>query len=123
MDFNEGELPRIIRALNINKVHDHDDISIRMIKICDKSLLKPLTVLFVNSIKSSCYPDIWKKSNIIPLHKKSDKQLVENYRPISLLPIFGKIFKKVIFNRIYNFLLEEDLLNPTSLAFVLLTHA
>ena len=123
MDFNEGELPRIIRALNINKVHDHDDISIRMIKIWDKSLLKPLTVLFVNSIKSSCYPDIWKKSNIIPLHKKSDKQLVENYRPISLLPIFGKIFKKVIFNRIYNFLLEEDLLNPTSLAFVLLTHA
>ena len=123
MDFNEGELPRIIRALNINKVHDHDDISIRMIKICDKSLLKPLTVLFVNSIKSSCYPDIWKKSNIIPLHKKNDKQLVENYRPISLLPIFGKIFKKVIFNRIYNFLLEEDLLNPTSLAFVLLAHA
>ena len=41
LDFNEGELLQIIRALNINKAHGYDDISIRMIKICDKSLLKP----------------------------------------------------------------------------------
>ena len=72
LDFNEGELLQIIRALNINKAHSHDDISIRMIKICDKSLLKPLIVLFRNSIKSSCYPAIWKKSNVIPVYKKID---------------------------------------------------
>ena len=58
LDFNEGELLQIIRALNINKAHGHDDISIRMIKICDRSLLKPLIVLFRNSIKSFCYTDI-----------------------------------------------------------------
>ena len=52
-DFNEGEILQIIRALNINKACDHDDISIRMIKLCDKSLLKPLNLLFRNSIKSS----------------------------------------------------------------------
>ena len=97
LDFNEGELLQIIGALNINKGHGHDDISIRMIKICDKSLLKPLTVLFRNSIKSSCYPDIWKKSNIIPVHKKNNKQLVENYRPISLLPILVK-YSKILFS-------------------------
>ena len=67
--------------------------------------------MFRNSIKSSCYPDIWKKSNIIPLHKTNDKQLVENYRPISLLPIFGKTFEKIIFNRIYNFLLQDSCIN------------
>ena len=67
--------------------------------------------MFRNSIKSSCYPDIWKKSNIIPLHKTNDKQLVENYGPISLLPIFGKTFEKIIFNRIYNFLLEDSCIN------------
>ena len=70
LDFNEEELLQIIRALNINKAHDHDDISIRMIKICDRSLLKLLIVLLRNSIKSSGYPVIWKKSNIIPVHKK-----------------------------------------------------
>ena len=48
-DFNEGELLQIISAININKAHGHCDISIRMIKICDKALLEPLIVLFRNS--------------------------------------------------------------------------
>ena len=97
VDFNEDEFLKIIRSLNIHKAHGYDDISIRMIKICDKSLLKPLIILFKNSTKSSHYADIWKRSNIIHVHKKKDKQLVKNYRPISLLPIFGKIFEKIIF--------------------------
>ena len=117
LDFTEGEILKTIRALNINKAHGHDDFSIRMIKICDKSLLKPLLILFKNSLKLSYYPDIWKKSNIIPAHKKNDKQLLNNYRPISLLPIFGKIFEKIIFNRIYDFLLKEELLNPNQSGF------
>ena len=101
----------------MHKAHGHDDISIRMIKMCDKSILKPLILLFENSTKSSYYPDIWKKSNIVPVHKKNDKQLVTNFRPISLLPIFGKIFEKIIFNRIYNFLSEKNLLNHNQSSF------
>ena len=46
------------------------------------------------------------------MHKKNDKQLVENYQPMLLLPIFGKFFEKIIFNKIYHSLLEERLLNP-----------
>ena len=49
-----------------------------MIKICDKSPLKSLILLFQNSAKLSYFPDTWKMSNIIPVHKKNDKQLVEN---------------------------------------------
>ena len=103
--------------MNILKADGYDDISIKMIKTCDKSLLKPLVILFENSAKSSCYPDIWKRSNIIPAHKKNNKQLVNNYRTISLLPIFGEIFEKIIFIKIYNFLLEEKLLNPNQSGF------
>ena len=110
LDFNEDEILKIIRALNLYKSHGYDDISSRMIKICDKSLTKPLIILFKNS-------DIWKRSNIIPVHKKNDKQLVNNYQPISLLPIFGKNFEKIIFNRIYNFLLEGGLLNSNQSGF------
>ena len=117
LDFDEDELLKIIRALNINKAHGHDDISIRMIKICDKSLIKPLTFLFKTSVRSSHYHDIWKKSNIIPVHKKNDKRLVNNYRPISLLPVFEKIFEEIIFNKTYKFLLEEKLLNPNQSGF------
>ena len=91
LDFDENGIIKIIRALNIHKAHGHDNISIRMIRICDRTLLKPLIIIFQNSVKYSYYPAIWKRFNIIPVHKKSDKQLVKNYRPISLLPIFGKI--------------------------------
>ena len=90
LDFKEVEILKIIIALNINKAHGYDNISIRMIKICDKSLLKPLILLFKNSSQSSGYRDIWKRSNIIPAQKKSDKQLVSNYRTNSLLPICSK---------------------------------
>ena len=117
LDFNEDEVLKISRSLNIHKTHGYSDIPIRMIKICDKSLLKPLIILFENSTKSSHYPDIWKRSNIIPVHKKNDKQLVKNYRPISLLPIFRKIFEKTIFNKIYYFLMEEKLLSPNQSGF------
>ena len=109
LDFSEEEILKIIRALNIHKAHGHDDISIRMIKICDKSLLKPLIFLFQNSAKLSYFPDMGKRFNIIPVHKKNDKQLFYNYFPISLLPIFGKNFEKIIFNKVYHFLLEERL--------------
>ena len=117
LNFDEEELIKLIRNLNTHKAHGHDDISIRMIKICDKSILKPLIILSENSTKSSYYPDIWKKSNIIPVHKKNDKQFVNNYRPISLLPIIGKIFEKIVFNRIYNFLADENILNHNQSGF------
>ena len=81
-----------------------------MIKITGKSLLKLFIVktiiLFENWAKSSCYPDIWKKVEY-QLHKKNEEKLVENYRPISLLLTFGKIFEKIIFNRIYEFYLKK----------------
>ena len=79
LDFNEDEVLKIIRSLNIHKAHGYNDISIRMIKICDKLLLKPSIILFKNSTKPSHYPDIWKRSNIIPIHKKNDNQLLKNY--------------------------------------------
>ena len=117
LNFNEDEIFKVIRALNPHKAHGYDDISIRMIKVCDKSLLKPLIILFKSSTKSSHYPDIWKRSNIIPVHKKNNKQLVINYRPISLLPIVGKNFEKFCFSKIYCFLFEERLLNPNQSGF------
>ena len=106
-----------VRALNISKAHGYDDIPIRMIKICGKSLTKPLIIFFKSSTKSYYYSDILKRSNITPVHEKNDKQLINNYRPISLLPTFANNFEKIIFNRICNFLSEEELLNPNQSGF------
>ena len=95
---------RIIRSLSINKAHGHDDISIRMLKICDLAIIKPLSIIFRNCINNSTFPDLWKKSNICPIHKKGDKQIINNYRPVSLLPICGKIFERLIFNPLLEYL-------------------
>ena len=68
-----------------------------MIKICSHSLLLPLKIIFEHSLKKGKFPENG-KANVVPVHKKEDKMLVKNYyRPISLLPIFGKMFERVIY--------------------------
>ena len=65
-----GDIVKIIRSLDLNKAHEHNKISIRMIKICASSISKPLTILFRNCLESECFPKEWKKANIVPVHKK-----------------------------------------------------
>ena len=50
-------------------------------------------------------------ANVVPVHKGDDKQDVKNYRPVSLLPIFGKIFERLIYNGMYSFFVENDLMS------------
>ena len=69
-------------------------------------------LLFKHSLENECFPNKWKKANIVPIHKKGDKQLIQNYRPVSLLPICGKIFEKIIFNSLFKYLENNNLLNP-----------
>ena len=102
--FNDQDILKIIRALHVNKTRGCDDISIRMIKICDQSIIKPLSIIYHNCLNTGTFPDIWKKSNIVPVHKKGDKQVVNNYRPVSLLPVCGKILERLVFNSIFDFL-------------------
>ena len=97
LQFEDKDIIKIIRSLDINKAHGHDDISIRMLKICDLAIIKPLSIIFRNCINNSTFPDLWKKSNICPIHKKGDKQIINNNRPVSFLLMCGKIFERLIF--------------------------
>ena len=63
-------------------------------------------------MKKGIFPDTRKKGNIIPAHKK-DKTLINNDRPISLLPIFGKIFERVIYNSLFSYFLRNKLFTPS----------
>ena len=98
LQFEDKGIIKIIRSLDINKAHGHDDISIRMLKIYDLAIIKPLSMIFINCINKSTFADLWKKSNMCPIYKKVTKQIINNYRPVSLLPICGKIFERLIFN-------------------------
>ena len=95
ISFKNEDVLKIIKSLNINKAHGHDDISIRLLQICGAEVVKPLSLIFKNCIQYGIFPNLWKKSNIVPIHKKGDKQCMVNYRPVSLLPICGKIFERL----------------------------
>ena len=55
--------------------------------------------------------------NVTPIFKKGNKQLIKNYRPISLLPICGKIFEKIIFNNLYSYLNVNNLITKNQSGF------
>ena len=57
-------------------------------------------------------PDIWKRSHIIPTYKENDKRCINNYRPVSLLPICGKIFERILYNPLFLYLESNNLLTP-----------
>ena len=74
-------------------------------------------IIFSNILLSSTYPDIWKLANVIPIFKKGDKQLIKNYMPISLLPICGNLFEKIIFNNLYSYLNTNNLITKNQSGF------
>ena len=86
--------------------------------MCDESLIIPLKLIFQNCLHHGIFPETWKRANVVPVHKKNEKNLKENYRTISLLPIFGKILKKLIYESLYSHLEKEDLLNPNQSGFL-----
>ena len=76
----------------------------QMLLLCDKFVILPLQIIFTNILPTSIYPDMWKLANVAPIFKKGNKQLIKKYRPISLLPVCGKILEKIIFNNRYTYL-------------------
>ena len=85
-----------------------------MVKLCDDSLVKPLSIIFQNCIDFGVFPDSWivgKNQTLSQFIKKNEKQLINNYRPVSVLPICSKIFERLIFNSIFQYTEENKLLN------------
>ena len=115
--FSKDDIEKLIQNLDPNKAHGHDQISIRMLKLCSNSICKPLEIIFNRCLETSTFPNDWKKGNVVPVFKKGDKQILKNYRPISLLPVCGKIFEKLIFNEMFKFFIENDLISPNQSGF------
>ena len=84
-------------------------ISIHMLKLCGEAICRPLNIIFKTCLNMGKFPSEWKKGNVVPIHKKDDKQNVKNYHPVSLLSICGKIFECLIYKVMYDFLAENHL--------------
>ena len=108
--ISRSEILKTIRSLDINKAHGHDNISIRMPKIYDDAIVEPLKILFANSVNLAVFPSRWKKAVMIPVYKKNEKYIVNNYRSVSLFPVGSKIFE-AIYNNLLNYIERKNLLN------------
>ena len=98
----ENEVMNIINRLKSKLSFGHDKISIILIKKFKDLICKPLTIIINQSLTTGIFPSKLKLAKISPIFKNDDATLLTNYRPISLLNSFSKIFEKVIFKQIHH---------------------
>ena len=120
MSFSIPEVKKILKSLNVNKATGPDGISIFLVKNTADVLAKPLCKLFNYSLEAGVFPSDWKTSNVVPVHKKNDAQNKCDYKPVSLLCNVSKIFERLVYNKMYSFLMENKLyIKPTQFWFPL----
>ena len=99
-----------LRNLDETKAADSYDIPVKLIKLVQNHIAKPLTTLINLSFSTGYYPKALKYAKVIPIFKAKAKNEVSNYRPISLLPLFNKIFEKLMYSRLIGFLNKNKVL-------------
>ena len=105
------EVHRVVNNINISKSSGLQNISSFVIKEAFKILNPEVTKMFNMSIKTSKFPTPWKEALVIPIPKSGSLSKVQNYRPISLLPLPGKILEKLVHSQISDYLESALLLN------------
>ena len=102
--INTAELLREIKSLNPKKACGADGIGAKIILLCPDVFANNLTTIFNKALEIGEYPTLLKITKVIPLYKKGQKCQANNYRPISLLSSFNKIFEKILCKQLTNFL-------------------
>ena len=94
-----------------------NDFSSTILKRVAHLIAPPLAMLFNQSISQGKFPSKLKLANVIPLYKKGAKSDPNNYRPISLLNVFSKIFEKIMKTKFMTFIKEQNILSPAQFGF------
>ncbi|KAG5667710.1 hypothetical protein PVAND_015681 [Polypedilum vanderplanki] len=107
-----------INNLQSKKSTGIDRINSTLIKCSSNNVASHLTNIFNKMVKDSIYPSQLKTSLVIPIHKSGNRLATENYRPISLLSDFDKIFESLIYDQLNSYLSTNDLLDKYQFGFV-----
>ena len=101
---------RILHSLKVNRAAGLDNIPARLLKDAEMELAPSITYLVNKSISDGIVPDLWKVARVTHLHKPDDKLQVENYRPISVLPVLSKVVERVVHSQLNAHLHQLDFL-------------
>ena len=105
------EVKRLCREINPMKSSGMDELSSKLCKDAFLVLSEQLAHIFNSSLVTGCFPDKWKIAKILPLFKGGDRESVNNYRPVSLLPLPGKLLEKIVHKRISSFWEDNNILS------------
>ena len=111
LPVTQTEVEPLIKQIEISKSSSIDNLSSRIIKDAFIALLPQVTYMFNLSIEKSVFPTSWKLAKITPLQKDGNKQDVSNLRPVSLLPLPGKMLERIIHNQLTKYLETFQILN------------
>jgi hypothetical protein len=114
----ESDIARVIMSLKNNKSVGWDDIPIFVIKKSVHILSRVLCCLVNFSLRRGEFPELLKLAVVTPVFKKGDRGLLENYRPISVLPVFSKIFEKIVNRQLMRYLTTNNLLTNSQYGFI-----
>ena len=108
---------RLLSKLCTSKATGLDKISAKLLKTAAPAISSSLTHIFNTMIIKGIFPDDLKKARVIPIFKDDKRNNPNNYRPISVLPVVARIFEKIVFDQLYNYLSRNDLLTKTQSGF------
>ena len=108
--LTEDEFDEAFKALKSNKSPGSDGLHVNIIKAVYSLIKQPLMKIFDSSLSLGIFLDSMKIAKVTPVFKAGKKELVSNYRPISALPCFSKILEKIMYNRVYKYLAENNFL-------------
>lgn len=118
IEFTELNVSEAIKSLKTDSSPGPDSVPTVFLQKCCHALAQPLACLFNDLLISGKFPDTWSLSFVTPLHKKGDRQLAGNYRPISLTSCICKCMEKVIIRTLTPYLMEKDVLPSTQHGFL-----
>ena len=110
MNIDEDAINKIIYNLPLKSSSECDGISTKLLKVIAPVIIKPLTLLINQVLNTGTFPDKLKIAKVIPIFKKGDPSLFENYRPISLLPAISKVLEKIIALQLSSYFEKNKLL-------------
>ena len=86
-----------------------DRVSNKLLKLTSGYLAKPLTMIINQSFETGIFPNRLKLARVLPIYKKNEEFLLENYRPVSVLPSISKVFERIMYNQLYDYFTDQKL--------------